>query len=74
MKKILLLFFITVIFLGAYFSFFISDEKDACLDSGVCKAGLSLKMNDGKEITISKHTCIQYNGQWREKYSDCLFY
>jgi len=49
------------------------DPKDACLDSGVCKEGLPLRMNDGKEIIINRETCKQYNGEWREKYNDCYF-
>ncbi|MBR6162851.1 hypothetical protein IKQ26_03035 [bacterium] len=48
-------------------------DIDSCLDSGVCKEGLLLKMNDGKEIIINKDTCKQYNGIWREKYNDCHF-
>ena len=51
---------------------YIYDDKDACLDSGVCKEGLTLRMNDGKEIIINKGTCIQYNGEWREKRRDCI--
>lgn len=51
---------------------YIYDDKDACLDSGVCKEGLTLRMNDGKEIIINKDTCIQYNGEWREKRRDCI--
>ncbi|MBQ9246357.1 hypothetical protein IJ182_08835 [bacterium] len=51
---------------------YIYDDKDACLDSGVCNEGLTLRMNDGKEIIINKDTCIQYNGEWREKRRDCI--
>ena len=51
---------------------YIYDDKDTCLDSGVCKEGLTLRMNDGKEIIINKDTCIQYNGEWREKRRDCI--
>lgn len=49
------------------------DNTDACLDSGVCKEGLILNMQNGKQVIINKNTCSQYNGEWREKYKDCYF-
>ena len=51
--------------------FSLYDDKDACLDSGVCKEGLVIKIN-GQEIKINKNTCLEYNGKWREKYNDCI--
>ena len=50
-----------------------SDDQDACLDSGVCKEGLTLNMENGEEVIINKETCKQYNGEWREKHNDCYF-
>lgn len=49
----------------------IYDDKDACLDIGVCKEGLSLII-DGQEIIINQQSCTEHNGEWREKYNDCL--
>ena len=51
----------------------IYDGQDACLESGVCKEGLPLKMNDGKEVIITETTCKEYDGKWREKFRDCFF-
>ena len=50
----------------------IYDDKDTCLDTGVCKEGLTLRMNDGQEIVINKDTCKRYNGEWRKNRKDCI--
>lgn len=78
MKKniIILILILALLIVGIFFAklySYIFDDRDACLDSGVCKEGLTLRMNDGKEIIINKDTCKQYNGEWREKYNDCYF-
>lgn len=74
MKKIIIAILLILLILTISFckklGFF--DDKDACLDSGVCKAGLTIKI-DGQEIIINKQSCIEHNGQWREKYNDCVF-
>ena len=75
-KLAISLIILTLLFLGICFAIlftYIFDDQDACLDSGVCKEGLTLRMNDGQEIIINKVTCKQYNGEWREKYNDCYF-
>ena len=78
MKKFIIisLVFLAIALAGTSFVLlfnYIFDDKDACLDSGVCKEGLTLRMNDGQEIIINKDTCKQYNGEWRESRKDCIF-
>ena len=70
---IIILFILSVIF--TIFSFaksYIYDDKDACVDSGICKKGLKVIINS-KEIEINKDTCIDNKGQWREQYNGCWF-
>lgn len=69
---IILILALAVIFFVRLFNY-IYDNKDACLDSGICKEGLAVKMNDGQKIIINQETCKQYNGVWRDKYNDCHF-
>lgn len=50
------------------------DYKDICLDSGVCKSGLTLVDNEtGIEFTVNKQTCKKFNGKWKEKDNFCHF-
>ena len=63
---------VLLIFIGHRFQ--ISDDLDNCLSGGVCKAGLIIKDSEtGKEFEVKQSTCLQFNGQWREKYNDCYF-
>ena len=50
----------------------IFDNKDTCLDIGICKAGLTLKI-DGQNITVNKDTCSQLKGVWQDKTNACWF-
>ena len=46
------------------------DDKDSCLDTGICKQGLEVNTEYGL-IKINKETCTQYNWQWIEEYKIC---
>lgn len=47
-----------------------TDDKDICLDTGICKEGLELNTNYGL-VTISKENCIKYNWLWNEEKRYC---
>lgn len=49
---------------------YIYDDKDACLDSGYCKEGLSLNTANG-QIIINEENCKQENGTWIDKKRVC---
>ncbi len=49
---------------------YLTDDKDACLDIGICKEGLQLNTEHGL-ITINKETCLKYNWEWRDDWKDC---
>ncbi|MDO5438237.1 MAG: hypothetical protein Q4F80_08590 [bacterium] len=51
---------------------YIYDDKDACLDSGYCKEGLSLNTANGR-IIINEENCKQENGTWIDKKRVCQF-
>lgn len=65
---LIFIIFFTYLFIKSY----IYDDRDACLDSGICKKGLKVIINK-QEIIIDKGTCIINKGQWREQYNDCWF-
>ena len=48
------------------------DPKDTCLDSGYCKEGLLLNINE-KTILINEQTCIENNGKWLSVKKVCNF-
>lgn len=45
-------------------------NKDICLDTRICKAGLSLNIN-GNKVTINEKTCIENKGEWNTKRNVC---
>jgi len=73
MKKVIFILSATVVFTLVYVYLSNIDNKDICLDSGVCKEGLTVNMPNGNTITINEFSCKQYNGTWRSKYNDCYF-
>lgn len=58
----------------AILSIIFIDDKDICLDSGVCKEGLTIIDGDtGIEFTVNKQTCNEFKGDWKAKYNFCHF-
>lgn len=47
-----------------------TEDKDICLDSGICKEGLEVNTNYGL-VKISKEKCIKYNWLWNEEKRYC---
>lgn len=46
------------------------DNKDACLDTGICKDGLKINTEYGL-IKINKENCLKYNWKWEDKSKYC---
>lgn len=66
--KIFILLFISLILTIIFFS----DPKDTCLDSGYCKAGVSVNI-EAKEITVNEQNCKENNGIWYTDKKVCQF-
>lgn len=71
---ICILLFIIVLCIGI-FSFVIlfatyTDEKDFCMDTGICKDGMNVNTKYGK-IIIDKENCIKHKWIWNEEKSFC---
>lgn len=64
---IFLIIIAIVIFKGITY---ISDDKDFCLDTGICKTGLEVNTEYGL-IEINKENCIRYNWEWIEESKMC---
>lgn len=78
MKKILTIISLSLIFLSIIFFivlivvglFTLFDDKDICLDTGICKKGLEINTSYGL-IKINKENCIKYNWLWDEENETC---
>ena len=68
-KIIVLSFLILFILIFGVF-YVIKDDKDICLDSGICKEGLIINTQYG-EISINKENCIKYNWLWNDEKRFC---
>ena len=68
-KIIVLSFFILFILIFGVF-YVIKDDKDICLDSGICREGLIINTQYG-EISINKENCIKYNWLWNDEKRFC---
>ena len=72
-KKILLSLLILpcIIFLCLLILLFlVKDDKDFCLDSGICAENLQLNTEYGL-ITINEENCKKYNWKWDSKRRYC---
>lgn len=58
--------------LGALFGFslLIKDDKDICLDSGICSEGQVINTEHGK-IEINQENCLKYNWTWNAERKYC---
>lgn len=74
MKRILYFFviFIITMFLWQLLQL-IFDEKDFCLDTGVCKEGATIYVENGEAIVVNKASCLKNNGIWDNKTRHCKF-
>lgn len=68
-KIIVLSFLILFILIFGVF-YVIKDDKDICLDSGICIEGLIINTQYG-EISINKENCIKYNWLWNDEKRFC---
>lgn len=46
------------------------DDKDFCLDSGICTQG-QLINTEYEKIQINKENCLKYNWTWNEERKYC---
>lgn len=68
--KIIVLSFL-ILFILIFGVFYVSkDDKDICLDSGICREGLIINTQYG-EISINKENCIKYNWLWNNEKRFC---
>lgn len=68
--KIIALSLLILLILVFSVFYVIKDDKDICLDSGICKEGLDVNIQYG-EITINKENCIKYNWLWNDEKRFC---
>lgn len=68
-KIIVLTFLILFILIFGVF-YVIKDDKDICLDSGICRECLIINTQYG-EISINKENCIKYNWLWNDEKRFC---
>lgn len=65
MKEILLLLLLIFMVLS-FILFLYKDDKDFCLDSGICAENLQINTEYGL-IKKSEETCNKYNWKWDSK-------
>lgn len=71
LTSIVILFYM-LIALGIFgVLYIIKDDKDFCLDSGVCKEGLDVNTEYGR-ITITQENCKKYHWVWNEEQNFCI--
>ena len=63
---------LSILLIGTILIFYITDNKDLCLDTGYCKEGLSLNTEFG-QITVNQETCIKAHGTWIYDKKYCKF-
>lgn len=66
---VVFLMFIALGIFGIFY--FIKDDKDFCMDSGICKEGLEFNTEHGT-IIITKENCKKYRWVWDEIQSTCF--
>lgn len=49
---------------------YLFDDKDSCLDIGICKQGLEINTQYGV-VTINEKNCAKYNWKWDKKTKSC---
>lgn len=68
--KIIILSFLILFILVFGVFYVIKDDKDICLDSGICREGLIINTQYG-EFSINKENCIKYNWLWNNEKRFC---
>lgn len=66
---LIIVIFITISIISNLFTAY-SDEKDYCLDTGICKENLEVNTEIGR-IIINKENCIKYKWDWNENEKYC---
>lgn len=63
---------ISILFLGAILGvmYILKDDKDFCLDSGICIQGQIIK-TEYEKVEINEQNCLKYNWIWNEKQKYC---
>lgn len=63
---------IGILFLGTILGvlFIFKDDKDFCLDSGICTQGQLINTEYGT-TEINKQNCLKYNWVWNEEQKYC---
>lgn len=70
--KVLKIILVLIIIYFVILFFIIDDSSDFCLDSGYCKEGLVLNINN-KAISINEQTCRENDGIWLSSKKLCKF-
>lgn len=71
-SKFFLIIIVSVIVILCLIIFLTSSDKDVCLDTGFCKAGLELNTGKGN-IIVNQQTCIENDGIWNNEKNVCKF-
>ncbi len=63
---------ISILFLGAILGvmYVLKDDKDFCLDSGICIQGQIIN-TEYEKVEINEQNCLKYNWIWNEKQKYC---
>ena len=73
-RRKFLLIVVLIITLGSVINLFLAEywfnDKDFCLDTGVCTEGLELNTEHGR-IKINKENCLKYNYKWNDERKTC---
>ncbi len=62
---IFLLILLCLLFIG-----YATDDKDACLDTGICKKGIKINTEYGL-IKVNKENCLKYSWKWDKESQTC---
>ena len=71
-SKFFLIIIVSVIIILCLIIFLTSSDKEVCLDTRVCKAGLELNTGKGM-IIVNQQTCIENGGIWNNEKNVCKF-
>ena len=69
-KKEILLLLLLIFMVLSFILFLYKDDKDLCLDSGICAENLQINTEYGL-ITINEETCNKYNWKWNSQMNSC---
>lgn len=67
---ILMLF---ILILSFCFNLYLKDDKDFCLDTGICVEGIKTRNKEGILFEVTKENCIKYGYKWNIDKKECNF-